>query len=344
MRSHLSRVIVFLFFLLLGILFVVNAPDVKAATASHVVISEVQIAKSSAPTDEFVELYNPTENDISLANWKLTRKTQGGAESDIVATVAGTIKAHGYFLFAHATGYTGSASADQTYTNSITPNNTVLLYAGDGTTLVDKVGFGSAVDFDSTSETSPDENTSRERIAKNGSTPTSMAIGGLDEFLGNGEDTDNNAADFVLRSFPQPQNSNSPVEPALSTPTVTDTPTETPTETATPTVTPTQTETPTPTETVTQTPTPTNTPTPSEEETPTATQTPTPTVLPTETPTGTPSPTLTPTETVSPTPTISPVPTPKPHLHLVCSTKIIHLKMLFMEFHIPMITCRLERS
>lgn len=319
MSFILPRLIAFLSLLILFLLFSVSSQPVRADIASHIVISEVQIARTGASTDEFVELYNPTDADVNLSTWKLTRKTSTGTESVLVSTLSGTIKAKGYYLLTPQTGYTGSASADQAYSelNSISANNTVLLYGAGGILLVDKVGFGTALDREETSETSPADDTSRERIANAASTITSMAIGGIDEFTGNGEDTDNNAADFVLRSTPQPQNSSS-FEPF---------PTASPTEIPT--------EIPTNTPTITPTPTASQIPSP----TPTQTLTPSPTVqvsiTPTVSPTSTPSPTL----TITPTPTFPAI----PRFQLACTTKILTFNIMNLKINVPLITCALTR-
>lgn len=245
MLQYLPKVLIIAFavffaFLLIAVTTKVNALD------THVEISEVMVGKSGASTDEFVEIYNPATEDVNLSNWKLARKTTSGTESDLVSTISGTIKSHSYFLFTPQTGYTGSASADQTYTtnNSITNDNTILLYGNDGATVIDKVGFGEALDNETEAETNPSSGTSRERKANSLSTPATMAIGGLDEFMGNGQDTDNNANDFIARSIPQPQNSQSPTEP-IPTITPTEEPSITPTTTISLTPTPTAIATPT---------------------------------------------------------------------------------------------------
>jgi len=49
----------------------------QSSTASHVVISEVQVG-GTLVDDEFVELYNPTNSAISLSGWRLRRKTSTG--------------------------------------------------------------------------------------------------------------------------------------------------------------------------------------------------------------------------------------------------------------------------
>lgn len=336
MFSKLPKILISSFFLFLTILFLISTSIIQAANATHIVISEVEVGKTGAANDEFVELYNPTDNNIELTNWKLTRKTQGGAESDLISAVSGTIKSHGYFLFAPSSGYTGLPSADQAYlasNNSITDNNTILLYNNDST-LVDKVGFGTATDSEGAAETNPGAGTSRERQANSSSTSSTMGSGGIDEFNGNGEDTDNNANDFVLRSVPQPQNSASSLEPV---------PTQTPTNTTT--IPPTSTETPTTTVTSTPSETPTTTPT----DTPTTTPTQTPIESPSDTPTVIPTQTPTPTTSLSPTPTLSITPTPTgafpfitiPKFRTVCTTNMISFKIFSIQIHFPMVTCTL---
>ncbi len=308
-----------MFFLsvIFGTLFVVvTSWEVKKvfSAASHIVISEIQIAGDSATNpslDEFVELYNPTSADINLSEWRLTKKTQNGTEQDLVTTISGTIKAHGYFLVAHA-NYNDTPAPDMVYTtnNSVSPDNTVLLYGPDKTTIIDFVGLGLAVNRENLATSNPASNRSVERKALETSTADTMAVGGSDSLKGNGYDSDNNSLDFVSRFTPQPQNSGSAIEiesnevPTL-TPTLGLSPTSSPTPTQEPTATPTTSPTVTPTQSVTATPTPTATPT--------ETVTPTPTLIPTGTPTFTPTltPTVTPTETITPTltPTVTPSPT-----------------------------------
>lgn len=296
MLATLPRLLSASLLLLLSVLLlIVTLPAAKAESAQNVVISEVQIGGVTS-TDEFIELYNPTTMDIVIDDWQLKRKTEGGTESVLVGTISGTIKSHGYFLITH-TDYTGSASADQVYSesNSVTSNNTVLLYNSESL-LIDKVGFGDASDSEGTAETNPQTGASRERKASSGSTPESMAAGGDDEFAGNGEDTNDNAEDFVSRSIPQPQNSNSPVEHvAENTPTPTETPTTTPTET------------------------------------------------PTQTPTETPSPTLSPTVTLTVTPSPTPAPFPVVRYQVQCTNRIHTVRVLNLEFNIPVPSCKVVR-
>ena len=341
MRSNLPRILTATFLLFLTLLFIIGTPISQAATASHVVISEISLSGFTT-SDEFVELYNPTDQDINLQNWRLRKKTDSGAESNLVASLSGVIKSHGYFLIVPQTGYMGLVPGDRTFSVAgaqLAQDNTVLLYSDAGITLVDKVGFGAVVDREGTAAANPIVGEGLERKANSNSTVESM-VEGVDKFLGNGEDTDNNSSDFIKRVVSNPQNANSALEPvATPTPTTTSTPTvtvtPTPTETITPTPTETTTPTPTPTLTETQTPTITETPTPSPMVTPTPTATPSPTVLPTATPTAT----VTPTVTVTPTPTVSPF----PRFNVVCTTRMMNFHIFNVTFSVPLVSCNLVR-
>lgn len=192
-----------------------NIHPANAAPSSHIVISEIQTTGGTGyTTDEFVELYNPTEADFNLAGWQLTKKTAAGKEYVLVDNFGEkSIKSHSFFLITHPSGYSGQATPDLYYTttNSISDNNTVILYDATGQ-IVDKVGFGSTTDFEGEALVNPSAKKSVERKAKAESTTETMAEGGTDYFLGNAEDTDNNKNDFILRDNPEPQNTSSEPE------------------------------------------------------------------------------------------------------------------------------------
>jgi len=316
-------------FTIASLVALVYHPRHVESVASHIVISEVQIGGGSID-DEFVELYNPSGSPVDMTGWRLTKKTASGTQSNLVASISGTIGSHGYFLVAHP-DYDGSVTPDLEYsatTSALAANNSVTLYSDAGTTLVDLVGMGSALASESAATSSPDSNGSVERKANSASTTDTMTTG-ADQTAGNGEDTDNNSNDFVPRAVPDPQNSLSSTEPV----TVTPTPTETPTPTLEPTVTPTPTEGPSPTPTATPTATPQPTPTPTLE----PTVTPTPTDVPTITPTATPSPTVAPSLTPTPTPG-SNFP-PFKHFFLNCKLQFKTIITRFFTIHFPTIQC-----
>lgn len=256
---------IFLFTTLFGSVFLLTPNFIFAAT-DHIVISQVQVSGVSA-TDEFVELYNPTASTIDLTGWRLAKKVSSGTQTNLITSMSGSIPSHKYMLITPQTGYAGSVPSDATYSSSsasVTSNNTVLIYSDSGFTVVDKVGMGTATDFETATTISPDASQSVQRK--------------IDDANGNGLDTNNNLDDFAVLALSSPHNLNFIVP----------TPSATPTPTATPSATPAQTQSPTPTQTAS--PSPSSSPT----------QVPTPT--PSATPTTTPIVTVTPVATVAPSP------------------------------------------
>jgi hypothetical protein len=331
-----------------------------SAAATHIVISQIQVSGTIA-ADEFVELYNPTDSDINLSKWKLIKENSTNTLSqNLVSSMSGTIKSHGYFLVTSQVS-AASSTADLLYSTAsitITDNNTVVLVNSAGT-QIDKVGMGTAADQENSNALLPPAGKSIERK--------------IDDTGGHGQDTDNNANDFALLNASNPRNASIIITPTLTpSPTITPIPTETPT----PTIIPTETQTPTPTMTPTPTEnlTPTLTPTPTDEPSPTPTNEPTPTNTPspTLTPTLTPTPTNTPTPTLTLTPTITQAPSPTstpsatltptqvpsvtttptqhnnghhffPNYHLHFKHEHIDIKIYNHKLRIPFITCSISR-
>lgn len=255
MTERLTR----LFLVGLMVVWVLWGLRASTASATHLVISEIQLTGGTgATTDEFVELYNPTDAAVSLAGWKLTKKTAAGSEYPLVENFGEkSVPGHGFFLIAHPTGYSGNVLPDVRYstTNSLANDNTVVLVDTSGN-AVDRVGFGSATDKEGTTLSNPGSKKSVERKARPTSTAETMAEGGSDAYSGNGEDTDDNSQDFVSRDTPEPQNSLGEPE-TLSV------------QTSNPTVPPPATS-PTPTPTTKQTPVPATAPKPAENHPPIA--------------------------------------------------------------------------
>ncbi len=197
-KKIISIFLVFIFFC--GSFFVYNN-FILASDIEHIVISEIQIGKESV-YDEFIELYNPTDSEIDLDSWDLKRKTKSGTESNILNNIKGVIPAYGYFLIVPRSNcgdgndedcYKGLIIADDEYTTDsfLAKDNAILLYDSDGN-LVDKVGWGNAVDFES------------KVIGDNPEDDQSLERKGAGYIV---QDTDNNNADFILQAVPNPQNS-----------------------------------------------------------------------------------------------------------------------------------------
>lgn len=169
------------------------------ASSSLIIINEIQTSGGTRETtQEFIELYNATAEDVNLAGFSLKKKTKTQTDMSILISsddFSGIIPAYGYFLISHP-DYT-IATADifySTLTNGkiplISDHNTVLLY-DNNKTLLDKVGYGDAQDYETFPEASPAPNiTDKKSIERI-----------------NFQDTNNNGADFNLPDTPTPQNS-----------------------------------------------------------------------------------------------------------------------------------------
>src|SRR3989338_4600336 len=204
MQSKFLPIYLLILFSSITLLLTNHVKQVFSVT-DHVVISEIQIAGGTA-SDEFVELYNPTDSSVDLTGWRLNKTNSAGTPQNLVASMSGSIPAHGYFLVANP-DYDGSVTEDLVYSatsSAITSNSTVNLYSDAGVTVVDKVGFGVPFDSEGTPfPTNPANDGSIERKASSTSDSTSMS--GSEATAGNGEDTDNNANDFVGRTTSDPQ-------------------------------------------------------------------------------------------------------------------------------------------
>lgn len=187
---------------------------ISAKTSDHVVISEIMISGGTGKTtDEFVELYNPTGQDVDLSGWSLIKKTASGSEYELVQDFGELkISSNSYLLIAHPTGYLGEVAPDIIYSSgsSLATNNTVILY--DDGNIVDLVGMGSVLEYESAAASNPGTNKSIERKALADSDEDSMLPGEVDSGQGNGYDSDENGFDFIPRADPDPQNAQSDKE------------------------------------------------------------------------------------------------------------------------------------
>jgi len=175
------------------------------AIADHVVISEVYYDAVDESDSEFVELYNPTGAAVNISGW--TINDSSGIEATIPAS--SSIPSHGFFLIAD--GGWSAGKDDSTWPNAdvedemslANTNNGIVLK--NGSNIIDAVGWGSPTDlnlYEGIALASVSNGNSSERK----SSPTH------NELEGNGWDTNNNSADFVIRTVPQPQNSSNNTE------------------------------------------------------------------------------------------------------------------------------------
>jgi hypothetical protein len=272
------------------------APDLRAAAAvawprsASLVISEVETGGASA-SDEFVEIANVGPVAVDLAGLELAAASSAGTTASRRAGWSATtvVEPGRHLLVANAAGIWASI-ADLTYTTGIAATGGTVVLRPAGGSPIDAVGWGDATNafVEGAPAPAPAAGSSIERLP-----------GGA---AGNGTDTNDNAADLVIREVPGPQRlADAPTPSASPSPSlVPGDPTPTPAPADVP---------PTPDPSPSATPDPA-TPSPTPSAIPTLTPSPSPVATPSPTPT--PAPTPTPTPSPSPTPTATPTPTPEP--------------------------------
>ena len=107
-------------------------------TAGVVIIAEVMVGSEESGEDEFIELYNPSQQAVDLTGWSINKKTASGKEDNLVAksrlqnkTIAPSQK----FLIAHDGAHLTTATADALWAKSNTlaaKNNAIVLYNAAG--------------------------------------------------------------------------------------------------------------------------------------------------------------------------------------------------------------------
>ena len=177
------------------------APQLQAVYPPSIVISEFRARGAAGADDEFIEIFNATNNSVTLNNWVLRKSSGCGTTLADIATINTTIPSGGYYLVAKSPGFTGTA--DLTYTTTISDDGGIALI--NGATIIDQVGMCSTTTYQEGTTLAPlttDVNQSYERKAPGE--------------IRNCTDTNNNAADFVRNaSSSNPQTSSSPAAPCL---------------------------------------------------------------------------------------------------------------------------------
>ena len=189
----------------------------------HVVISEVYGGGGNAGAtfkNDFIELYNPANTAVDLTGWSVQYTSATGTGTWQVTPLTGSIPAKGFYLVQEAVGTGGTVNlptpdaigtlALSGTTGKVILSNSTTAFTGANPStgaVIDKVGFGpTATGFEGVPTPVISNTTSIERKASINSTVATMGTGGSEEFDGNGRDTDNNLADFIVTA-PNPQNS-----------------------------------------------------------------------------------------------------------------------------------------
>ena len=212
--------------------------------ACDLVISELTAAGPTGADDEFVELYNPSSQAVSVAGWVLQYHPATSSTWSVTTLLpaGASIPARGFYL---VTSFT-SGGASGNYSGTTTPDfvaktgtgvakalgfaatgggNVRLGLPGATTTaantdpmISDTVAYGTGAFGEGTAAplgawgaSAPYTGASIERKASATSTSTTMS--GSEAAAGNARDSNDNSADFVTRAVREPQNTSSAPEP-----------------------------------------------------------------------------------------------------------------------------------
>ncbi len=175
----------------------------SVANPGDVVISEFRTRGPNGANDEFIELYNRTTSPIDISGYKIFRSNNTGATNLTATITSGVILGPGchYLLTNSNSGgpYSGSVAGDQTYGTGITADGGIALTIPGGTAttgIIDQVGLSAGSAYKEGTPLAP--------FAGDAEQSYERKPGGA---FGNGTDTDNNAADFLLNATSSnPQN------------------------------------------------------------------------------------------------------------------------------------------
>src|SRR5699024_8864953 len=142
----------------------------------------------------FIELFNPTEEAIDLADWKVEYFSKNG-NSGGVTSLTGSIPAGGYFLIQQASGNNKDLpalpTADVTASAHMSGSEGSVELRNDASATVALVGSGTATKAATAAAAKPDTSTSAPRAEP-------------------ATDTENNPADFTAGAPPPTTSSGDP--------------------------------------------------------------------------------------------------------------------------------------
>lgn len=166
----------------------------SVSSITHIVISEFRTAGS----DEFIEIYNPTNNWVDISGWKINGSNNTGTEQTRATIPAATILRPGqYYLFASRSPFTivgtSTITANLTYGTGISDDGGIALLDTNNQ-IVDEVGMHVGSAYQEGTILAPLTNANRSYERLNG------------DPLGSCIDTNDNRDDFDDVS-PTPHNS-----------------------------------------------------------------------------------------------------------------------------------------
>ena len=159
-------------------------------------VNEVMTGITGAASNEFVELYNGGSSAVDLSGYKLVYRSSAGTSDVTLGTIASgtTLAAGGFYLFG-GSAYAGSATPDQSFSTSLAATGGGVALRDAAGAIVDSMGYGDAVNafVESHPASAP---------------PAAAAPGNSAVRLPDGDDSNDNAADFSVSASPTPKAAN----------------------------------------------------------------------------------------------------------------------------------------
>ena len=172
----------------------------EASPSGHLVISQIVAQVGDDSTDEFIEIYNPTNHTIFLQGYQLQKKSKFGIVwLDVTSSTAldmFSIPAYSYFLIA-GDHYSYTTPFDLKINQEIVYDQGGHLRIIDEDQEVDRLGYGGALNPEGLAAANPPANWSLQRKAYYSSTALSLQSS---PYEGNGYDSNYNLFDFVLQN------------------------------------------------------------------------------------------------------------------------------------------------
>src|SRR3989338_8035876 len=138
---------------ILAVLFL--SPSFSIAQDDHLVLSQVQVSGDGGASDEFIEIFNPTDNPVSINGWSVQYKSSSASfplTSGKKNLPDPMIQPNSYYLITHSS-YNGQVVADHTHSafsmsgaqagaTIFLVSSTSFVSSGSDQFIVDKLGYG----------------------------------------------------------------------------------------------------------------------------------------------------------------------------------------------------------
>ncbi|HSM25132.1 MAG TPA: lamin tail domain-containing protein, partial [Anaerolineaceae bacterium] len=170
----------------------------------HLVISEIMTGESGNNNLDFIELYNPTQELVDLQGYSLWYQLKKDQEDVLIYTweTSAFVPPYGHFLLLRLNQNIG-LEVDAYFDYSLVPQRGSLALRSRSEGIVDQVAWGDTDAIFVETNNAP--------AIQNGSSLERLPGGDA----GNGDDSGNNANDFIINKNPNPQTSASLATPRI---------------------------------------------------------------------------------------------------------------------------------